>query len=338
MTAAAAAPGTAVVIVTYNAAAYLPRALEALAAQTVPPARTIVVDNASSDRTAALVRERFPAVEVIEAGGNLGFAPANNIGVRAAADCEYVALLNPDAFPEPGWLEALLRAAEEHPDCAFFGSRLMLACDPERLDGSGDTFHVGGLALRRHHGERLADVPEALVPGETFSACAASALYRREAFLRVGGFDESFGSYGEDTDLAFRLRLSGERGRYVPDSVALHVGSAAAGAESEYLLYHSMRNIVWTWVKNMPLPLFVLHLPQHLLTNLLTSAWFALRGRGRTVARAKADALRGLPRVLRARRAVQRSRSAGSRELRALMDGGLGIYAARLGSARNRTR
>ena len=331
---APAAPRVAVVIVSYNAAEYLPRALDALRAQTVAPDRTILVDNASSDGTVELVRERFPRVEVIEAGANVGFAPANNIGVRAADDCDLVALLNPDAFPEPRWLEALLRAADEHPRHAFFGSRLMQAARPELIDTAGDAFHVGGLAVARFRGLTVEDAPEALAPGETFSACAAAALYRRDAFLAVGGFDESFGSYMEDTDLAFRLRLAGERGRYAPDSVVLHVGSGVSGVESEYVLYHSFRNIIWNWVKNMPLPLLVLYLPQHLLTNVLTSAWFALRGHGRTLARGKRDALRDLRRVLRERRAIQRRRAADWRELRRLMDGGLGIYVQQLRRSR----
>jgi hypothetical protein len=84
----------------------------------------------------------------------------------------------------------------------------------------------------------------------------------------------------------------------------------------------------------MPLPLALLYLPQHLLTNALTGAWFALRGRGRTLARGKGDALRGLPRVLRERRAIQRQRRVKARELRRLMDGGLGIYVQALRRSR----
>ena len=314
----------AVVIVSWNSSEYVPRALDALAGQTLAPERTILVDNASSDGTAALVRERYPQIEVIEPGSNLGFAAGNNVGVAAARDCELVALLNPDAFPEPGWLAALVRAAEANPEHAFFGSRLMRDHDPEQIDGSGDLYHVSGLVLRRHHGLRLAHTPAALKPAETFSACAGAAAYRRAEFDGVGGFDASYGSYLEDADLAFRLRLAGHRGLYVPDSVVRHVGSVSTGVEGEYLVYHSARNLIWTWAKNMPWPLVLLYLPQHLAMNVATAAWFVMRGRGAAVLRGQRDGLAGLPRVLRRRRRIQSARRAGSRELRALMTTGAG--------------
>jgi GT2 family glycosyltransferase len=326
----------AVVIVTWNSREHLPRALDDLAGQTRAPDRTIVVDNASTDGTPDLVRERYPWVELIEAGANLGFAAGNNLAVRAAGDCDAIVLLNPDAFPAPDWLEALERCADDHPDHAFFGSRMMSAQDPDEIDGSGDTYHVSGLALRRHHGLKLADAPAALEPAETFSACAGAALYRREAFLGVGGFDESFGTYMEDTDLALRLRLAGHRGRYVPDSVVLHVGSASAGTTGDYTLYHAHRNLVWTWAKGMPWPLALLYLPQHLALNVATVAWFSVRGHARPLLRAKRDAIRGLPRVLRERRRIQAGRRVGVWALRGLMTTGAGAAAGVVRRARRR--
>ena len=317
----------AVIIVAWNSREYLPRVLDDLGRQTLAPARTIVVDNASSDGTADLVRERYPGVEVIEPGSNLGFAAGNNLAVRAAGDCDLIALLNPDAFPEPRWLEALVREADAHPDHAFFASRMMSAQDPDELDGSGDVYHPSGLAQRRHHGMRLADAPAALEPGEVFAACAGAALYRRESFLGAGGFDESFGSFLEDVDLAFRLRLTGQRGRYVADSVVLHVGSASAGVEGDFTLYHSNRNLIWTWAKNMPWPLTLLYLPHHLAANAGMLAWFTVRGRGRAVLRGQRDAVRGLPRILRERRRIQARRRVSPWELYALMASGSSVVA-----------
>jgi GT2 family glycosyltransferase len=310
---------TAVVIVSYNSAAYLPRALESLERQTLPPDSVVVVDNASSDGSAELVEERFEHVEVMRMDRNAGFAPANNEGVRRAGDCDYIALLNPDAFPEPGWLEALGREAERRPEAGFLGARMMRAEAPDELDGAGDVYHRSGGAARRHWHEPLAAAPDALEPAETFSACAAAALYRRAAWEEVDGFDEDFESYYEDTDLAFRMRLAGWRGGYVPDAVVAHVGSAIAGLESDYSIYHIHRNLVWTWVKSMPWPLVLLYLPSHLAGNLAVVVDYARRGRAGVVLRAKRDALRALPRMLRKRRAIQRGRCVEARELRAFM-------------------
>jgi GT2 family glycosyltransferase len=200
-----------------------------------------------------------------------------------------------------------------------------------RLDGTGDVYHVSGLAWRRDHGRRVLDHEPG--EGEIFSPCAAAALYRRDAFLEVGGFDESFFAYFEDSDLSFRLRLRDHRCLYVPDAVVHHVGSATTGRLSDFTVYHSLRNDVWTWAKNMPGPLAVRYLPQHLLANLMTVAFFSLIGRGGPALAAKRDAVRGLPRVLRERRRIQAERRVAVEELRRLLDRGPSGYFTGVGRA-----
>ncbi|HEY7207565.1 MAG TPA: glycosyltransferase family 2 protein [Gaiellaceae bacterium] len=313
----------AAIVVNANGGPHLDEALRSLARQTVPPERTIVVDNASRDGSADGLEERHPGVEVLRPGENVGFAAANNLAVRAAETCDWIALVNPDAFPEPQWLETLLAAAAAHPECTFFGSRLVSAADPDVLDGTGDVLHVSGMAWRRDHGSPGVERSDE----EVFSPCAAAALYRRDAFLEVGGFDERFFCYFEDTDLAFRLRLAGHRCLYVDAAVCRHVGSALAGRDSDFTIYHSYRNQVWTYLKNMPLGLLLLYAPQHLLVNLLTVLAYGTRGQAGVVLRAKRDALRALPQILRQRRAIQRDRRIGSRELRRLMARGPGGFA-----------
>lgn len=305
-----------------NSGPFLRRTLGALAAQTRQPDRTIVVDNASTDGSAEGIGEEFDGVEIVRLGENTGFAAANNLAAREAADCDWLALLNPDAFPEPQWLEELLGAAEQVPKYSSFASRIVTASDPDTLDAAGDAFHVSGVAWQRGRGTPAAG---ALEPGEVFSASAAAALYRRDAFLAVGGFDERFFCYYEDVDLGFRLQLAGHRCWYVPSALVHHIGSATARRESDFMLYHTHRNLVWTFAKDMPSPLVWLYLPQHVLINLLTLAAFARRRRLRLALSAKADALRGLPTVLRDRRAVQRRRVASARTLRAAMATGFEV-------------
>lgn len=324
-----------VVIVNKNAGAYIARTLESLELQTVPPHRVVVVDNASDDGSLDGLDARFPHVEFVRSEENLGFAAGNNLAVGMCNDCEFVALLNPDAFPEPNWLETLLAAAAAHPDCAFFGSRLLLDADRETLDGTGDMYHVSGLAWRR---DQFQPVTLERPQRESFSACAAAALYRRDAFVAAGGFDESFFCYYEDTDLAFRLRLAGHRGLHVPDAVAFHVGSATTGLISAFTIYHSMRNQLWTYVKNMPGPLLWLYLPQHLLVTGLSVMAYSSHGLGRAALAGKLDGVRGLPRVLAERRRIQAARVASAREMRGVMarglDGYLLTFAARARSLR----
>jgi GT2 family glycosyltransferase len=320
----------AVVIVNRNAGTLLAEALAHLARQTLKPARTIVVDNASTDGS---VDGLAADIEVIRLDGNEGFARANNVAVQQVDDCEWVALLNPDAFPEPTWLEELVRAAREHPEYAFFGSRLVDHATPTLLDGTGDQYHVSGWAWQRDHGRPRAEVDETAAH-EVFGPCAAAALYRRDAFLEVGGFDERYFCYYEDVDLAFRLRLAGHRCLYVPSSAVRHVGAAIAGRESDFAVYHAHRNLVWTYVKNMPGPLVWLYLPHHLAVNVLALVWFSVRGHPGAIARAKLDALRSLPAYVRERRSVQDARRRSPRELRNTMARGLSGYLSALRLAR----
>lgn len=323
----------AVVVVNADAGEHLSRTLECLGAQTVKPRRTIVVDNASIRDSMPELAERFPWIEVVQLDRNVGFAAANNLAVGMAGECDWIALLNPDAYAEPGWLEELLAAAARRPEYAFFASRL-LQVDRDDLDGTGDVLHVSGLAWRRDHGAAAADV--ARPEEEVFSPSGAAALYRRVAFEVVGGFDERYFCYHEDVDLSFRMRLRGYRCLFVPSAVVRHVGSATTGATSDFTLYHSYRNLVWTWTKNMPAPLVPFYLPQLVLVNFLLLAAFAARGRGRVVLRAQRDALLGLPGMLRERRAVQATRIISARELRKVLDTGFVAYATHF--TRYRTR
>lgn len=314
-------PGIAVLIVNYNGGTLLSRSLEALSRQTVRDFRVVVVDNASSDGSADGIDGRYPNVTLVRAGSNLGFAAGNNLALKHAGGAEWIALLNPDAFPEPDWLERLVLAAFAYPGFSFFGSRMLLADTPQLLDGTGDVYHASGMAWRRDHG-----VPAdraAAEAGEIFGPCAAAALFARTALVEAAGFDERYFCYHEDVDLAFRLRLLGHRCRYVPDAVVHHVSGGIAGRRSDFATYHGQRNLVWTYVKDMPGALFWLFLPLHLLMNAAAVAVCAARGQLGVVLRAKRDALCGLGAALAQRRAIQAARRAGLRELLAVMNFGL---------------
>lgn len=313
--------GVAVLIVNYNSGTLLSRSLEALSRQTVRDFRVVVVDNASSDGSADGIDERYSNVTLVRAGSNLGFAAGNNLALKHAGSAEWIALLNPDAFPEPDWLEKLVLAAFAWPGFSFFGSRMLLADSPQLLDGTGDVYHASGMAWRRDHG--IPANQATAEPGEIFGPCAAAALYARAALNETTGFDERYFCYHEDVDLAFRLRLLGHRCRYVPDAVVHHVSGGIAGRRSDFATYHGQRNLVWTYVKDMPGALFWLFLPLHLLMNAAAIAVCAARGQLRVVLRAKWDALRGLGAMLKKRAEIQASRRIDVRQLLAVMNFGL---------------
>ena len=236
-----------IVVVNFNAGENLLRCMTALLAQTKTDFEVRIVDNASTDGSLRYVPndDRFL---VVDAGSNVGFAAGCNLGASGCA-APFVVFLNPDAFPEPSWLEILLHVAKSHPDAAMFGSLQVSATDANLLDGAGDCYSCFGVPWKGGYGQQVKPLPDC---AETFSPCAAAAMYRMEWFARVDGFDEKFFCYIEDIDLGFRIRLLGGRCMQVNSAVVRHVGSATSGAESDFTMYHSARNRFWTIIKNVP--------------------------------------------------------------------------------------
>ncbi|MDA1110850.1 MAG: glycosyltransferase family 2 protein [Nitrospinae bacterium] len=307
----------AVIIVNWNSGKDLEKCLAALTHQTRPPQEVIVVDNASSDDSLSGIEEQFPHVELIRLHDNTGFSHANNLGAEKVKACDWIAFLNPDAFAEPNWLENLIRAAEGKPEFSFFGSHMLRHGAADAMDGTGDIYHVSGLAWRRDHGLSASKTNRRT--DEIFSACAAAAMIQKDIFLEAGGFDETFHSYFEDVDLGFRIRLAGHRCLYVADAVVEHVGSGSTHRTSDYAVYHGNRNLVWAYVKNMPSYLLWIYLPQHLLANIAALLWFTIQGKGKVIFRAKWDAVKGLPRVLAQRKTIQGNLKVSVREIRRVL-------------------
>jgi GT2 family glycosyltransferase len=312
-------PLVSVVIVSWNSAEHLPRCLDSLVSQTFQDFEVIIVDNGSSDQGIAGLEQQYTTLDlhVERLLSNRGFAVANNVGARLAHG-RWLGLLNADAYPKPDWLERLLDAANRHPEFSFFSSRQLQYTQPDILDGSGDEYHISGLAWRRFYNYPAQDY--GLQEEEVFSACAAAAIYNRDDFLRVGGFDESYFAYFEDIDLSFRLRLAGGRCLYVPQAEVCHVGSASSGKTSDFVMYHGHRNLVWTFFKDMPGILFWWYLPLHLGMNFFFAISFLIKGKGPAVLRAKLDAFYCLPAILRKRKQIQLTRKVSARALWKVMN------------------
>ena len=303
-------PQITVIIVNYNSGTRLAACLAHLRAQSFRGFEIIVIDNASTDRSADVARGAAGVI-LIDAGANLGFAAANNLAATRA-EGEWLAFLNPDAYAAPDWLEQLLAATARWPQADAFGSTQIDALDPSRLDGAGDVFHGFGVAYRGHVGWPVETLPP---EGECFAPCGAAAFYRKSVFDRLGGFDERFFCYSEDVDLGFRLRLAGGMAVQAAKAVVRHEGSGITGRHSDFTVYHGHRNRVWTYVLNMPLLLHAVTLPFHLIVNLYLLARFTISGGAGAYLRAMRDAAKGLPEIWPQRRVRQRARIATLRDI-----------------------
>lgn len=313
----AGSPLVSVLIVNWNGEGILDRCLQALKEQTFQDFEVILVDNASTDKSIDSAAKLWPELQIIELERNLGFAGANNIGARQARG-QWLALLNNDAFPASDWLEQLVNAGKRHPEIAFFASKLIKDSDQSLVESTGDIYHVSGNAWHRDFNQ-----PEGKSNnegGQVFSACAAAALYDRQAFESVGGFDKEYFSHVEDVDLGFRLQLQGFRCMYVPTAKVMHIGSASFGVESDLTVYQVQRNTVWTFFKNMPSRQIWKFLPEHLLSNVIFLVYYSLRGQWRAIWRAKIDAFKHLPQILRKRKDIQSTKKTDDTYIEQMMD------------------
>jgi GT2 family glycosyltransferase len=301
-----------VVVVTWQGAHLLPACLESLRRQTLPHA-VVVVDNGSTDGTEGLLAARFPEARVVQTGANLGFAGGVQAGLDVA-ETPYVALLNNDATAEPGWLAALVDAAEAHPGAAAVTSRMLLQdTDPPLLNNTGVVLLDSDYGADRDL--RVAEASARTAADSVFGFSGGAALLRLDAVRAVGGFPTRFFLYYEDTDLSWRLRLAGWDIRYEPAAVVHHTHSATVDQTSDRFAFFNERNRLLMLTRCAPAPRVL----RALLRFLLTTASLTVK---RALRRAVPDApvfspglrlrvlgsyTRALPWALRTRRTIRRS-------------------------------
>ena len=275
-------------IPTLAADSRLRECLEALGRQTRHDFEVIVVDNSGQ----GLARRNGvpPATRVIENTSNAGYGIAINQGFHASS-APYVASLNDDAVPHPNWLDALVRALEQRPDAGMCASQVRLFGE-ERLDSAGMLVARDGSSKQRGHGRLPDDFP---VAEEALFPSGSAALYRRAMLEEIGGFDENFFLYCEDTDLGLRARWAGWKCLYVPEAVVEHHYSHSAGRASPVKAYFVERNRLFVVAKNFPARL-LLAAPFSSVARYLWHAWYILEGRG-SAARFRAEGNAG-PRML----------------------------------------
>ena len=235
------------VIPTLSADRRLLECLDALGKQTRRDFEVMVVDNSGKALVRAGEAGRRGAV-VIEPGRNIGFGAAINLAFHQSRST-YVAALNDDAAPRAGWIEALVAAAEAHPDAGMFASQVRFFGE-EHLDSAGMVIYGDATSKQRGH---LFPAAEFDREEEVLLPSASAALYRRAMLEEIGLFDEDFFLYCEDTDLGLRARWAGWKCIYVPAAVVDHHYSHSAGRASGLKAYYVERNRLFVAAKNFPL-------------------------------------------------------------------------------------
>jgi len=295
-----------VVIPNWNGSHHLPDCLDSLRQQGHKPLEVILVDNGSTDGSLELARRDYPEVRVIPLSDNRGFAPACNIGLRAAQG-EILILLNNDTQVAPDWLEAVTSAFDRHPKAGSIASKMLLFDRRDHLHTAGDFYRLDGIPGNR--GVWQPDQGQFDQEQEVFSACGGSAAYRRAMLDEVGLLDEDFYFSCEDIDLGWRAQLAGWSCIYVPRAVVYHKVSATGGGTIHS--FYNGRNFIYLLVKDYPGDLWRRHWRAVLWAQLRITAealraWQGEAARARL--RGQLAGLLGIPKMLHSRQVVQKTR------------------------------
>jgi hypothetical protein len=302
-------PTLSVLIISWNSRDELSRTLPAVLAELDPGDELIVVDNASADGSADLVRELAPDARLIAGDHNLGFAAACNQGARSATG-DLLVILNPDAAPMPGWGAAIRLPWEEERGWVAWQA-LVADHGGERINSAGNPVHFTGIVWAGGHGRPISDAPPASEVTYLSGACLAIP---RTIWEAAGGFPERFFLYHEDVDLCLRLRLAGGVLGIEPRAMVDH--------EYEF----GAREHKWRWLERnrwafliriYPTPLLLLLAPALIATELALVPVSIAAGWGRQKLEAILEILSWVPRLLRERREVQSTRSVSTAEFAA---------------------
>jgi len=260
-----------VIIVNTNELHHLKRCLPSIFRQRYPDYEVLVVDNASTDGSVEYVAREFPQVRIIRNETNLGYAGANNVGFKHAAG-DYIAVLNPDTQVEPDWLKELVIALQADPWAGLATPKILMMDDPGRINTCGNEITFTGLTFCRGL-DQLAEKYDQL---EVVSAVSGAAfVIKRSVLEQIGGFDESFFIYYEDTDLSLRAMLAGYTCLYVPTSVVYHQYAVRFSPRKYFLLE---RNRYFSLLKTLRWRTLIVLLPMLLLSELLAWGYALLRG------------------------------------------------------------
>jgi GT2 family glycosyltransferase len=301
MTTGQAEKKVSIIVVNWNGQRFLSGCLGSLSRQTYANREIILVDNGSADSSVRYVKEKFPAVKIIELGENTGFTGGNAQGLKAA-DGEFVALVNNDTRAHDRWLENLLRPMLEDSSVGLCASKLLFE-DGRTINSAGDGLTTAAVGLNRGLGKdgALFGNPELV-----FGACGAAVLYRRRMLEDVGFLDDDFFLYDEDTDLNFRAQLAGWKCTYVPTATVYHKSNATSVKLSDLHVYYHSRNLEFVWLKNMPGSLMLRYAHHKLIQELGSFFYLCIRhGKWTAFFRAKKDALKMFPLMWRKRKEIQ---------------------------------
>ncbi len=262
-----------VIIVTWNSERFIEECLHSILGQSHEAVEVILSDNRSTDATVAIVKKRFPSVQIMENAENLGYCRANNLSLKKAAG-EYLLFVNSDVILERDYVEKALQGFQKGERIGMVSGKI-LRFDRKTIDSTGQFLARSRKTIERGYGRK--DDGRFDSEGHIFSVCGAAAFYRKQMIDEISYengelFDEDFFSFHEDIDVGWRAHLMGWKGYYTPKALAYHFrgGTGSHSGEtrffqissrSRFLKYHIVKNRYLSMIKNETLSSYLFNFP-----------------------------------------------------------------------------
>lgn len=292
-----------VIIISYNSSKTIEECLVSLNEQTFRDFEVILLDNNSTDNTKMIIEslqhQLNYTIKTFYLSENLGFAGGNNFALSCiSSNTKYIGLINPDAKADKYWLQTLIKEMDNNSDIGISASKL-LTYDGSDIDSAGDIMLTTFRGFKREAKGRLSYMNSEYI----FGACGGAALYRRTMIDQIGFFDQDFFIQCEDTDLNFRAQLAGWKVLYVPNAIVYHRVSHSIGKASDTGVYYSQRNMEFVRIKNVPILLLLIYLPQIIIGHIIDFLYFGLiHKKWKLFIKSKIDAIKMIPVMLKKRK------------------------------------
>lgn len=276
----------AIVVLNWNGLEDTKRCVNSLLSQDYINSKIILIDNGSNKKEIKEL-EKFTSAAgdsliLIKNPKNLGFAGGVNTGIKYALENSFdaVALFNNDAIADKSWLSSLVSDLSDKKQIV---TGLLLNKDGTKIDSTGDFYSVWGIGFPRSRGDSASSAPDS---GYVFGATGGATLYKSTLFREIGLFDENFFAYYEDVDISFRAQLAGHKVWYEKNAVAYHDQGATSRKIPGFTVYHTFKNLLLLFWKNVPFGLLfnvglrflILYLLIFLSAVKKGSGWPALKG------------------------------------------------------------
>lgn len=321
-------PLVSVIIPNFNGIGFIEPCLKSVLASDYSNIEVVVIDNASTDASLELIKEKFSndsRINIIINKKSLGPTKARNIGIENSKG-KYIAFIDNDTEVDRGWLKELVKIFEEDNSIGAAQSKLLL--NKKTIDSCGHFLSITGFPYEIGSGE--CDSGQYNNPREIFGAKSAAMFVRRDVLKKAGYFDEDYFMHSEETDLCWRIWLNNYRIIYAPGSIVYHKRGGSLNNRSRYLIfYEGSKNCTKTLIKNLELKNLLIILPIHIFVWIIVSISLLIRKRFadcKAIFRGLFWDLINLKRILKDRNIVQNKRSVRDKDIMPIIMGNYSMF------------